>query len=424
MPEIMLGNGIRYTEIYDPKFRSCLLTIQFHIPRTQETASVHALLPDLLTASSAEYPSVIAMTTQLESLYAADFIANLTLCGDAAVMDFTASWLDDAFVMNDEPITMSVLRLVTGALLHPNVKQGAFCDPEFRICKQNLLDDIDCTQNDKRGYALQQAAALTFSGEAAAFPIHGTRTEAERITPELAFSVWQNLLRTAEIEIVAVTPAPKSEIAAHLTACFRDLPRQPYPIRFDVASPIRAQACMETEIMPVGQTKLVLTYKYGAVKRETLLMLCSILGWIADSLLFINLRERCGLCYYCMLSNEAFKHTLFIDIGIEAANLEIVKDAVAAQIRALQDADFTDDMMQKAVLYNTFQMATASDTISGLAAQRLLQLRRSDLRTPQEITEAMQAVTREELAEAAKQLVLDTVFVLRAEQEEVDADDI
>ncbi len=424
MPEIMIGNGIRYTEIYDPKFRSCLLTIQFHIPRNLEFASVHALLPDLLTASSAEYPSVSAMTMQLESLYAADFIGNLSLCGDAAVLDFTASWLDDAFVMQGEPITMSVLSLVTGALLYPNSKQGAFCEPEFRICKQNLLDDIDCAQNDKRGYAIRQAAALTFSGESAAIPVHGTRSEAERITPATAFSVWQNLLRTAEIEIVAVTPVPKPEIAAHLTACFRDLPRQPYRIQFEVPSPIRAQVRRETEIMPVGQTKLVLTYKYGAVKRETMMVLCSILGWIADSLLFTNLRERCGLCYYCMLSNEAFKHTLFIDIGIDAANLEIVKDAVAAQIHALQDGDFTDDMMQKAVLYNAFQTAETSDTISGLAAQRLLQMRRGDQRSLNEIADAMRKVTREEISEAAKQLALDTVFVLRAEQEEVGADDI
>ena len=93
MPETMIGNGIRYTEIHDPKFRSCLLTIQFHVPRNAQTAPVHALLPDLLTASSADYPSVNAMTLRLESLYAADFLAKVSLCGDGAVLDFTASMM-------------------------------------------------------------------------------------------------------------------------------------------------------------------------------------------------------------------------------------------------------------------------------------------------------------------------------------------
>lgn len=424
MPETMLGNGIRYTEIHDPKFRSCLLTLQFHIPRDRISAPVHALLPDILTASSAEFPSVNAMTLQLESLYAADFIAKLSLCGDAAVIDFTASWLDDAYTLNGEQITESVLQLVTGALLHPNAENGAFCDPVFRICKQNLLDDIDCEQNDKRSYALRQAAALTFSGEPAAIPAHGFRPEAEQITAAQAYAVWQNILRTAFIEIAAVTPAPKPQIAAHLQARFGSLNRQPVPVRFEAPSPIQPEIRTESEIMPVGQTKLVLTYKYENIRREVMLMLCSILGWIADSLLFTNLRERCGLCYYCLLSHAAFKHTLFIDIGIDAANTDAVRKAVAAQIHALQAGDFTDDMMQKAILRYAFQAAAASDTISDLAMQQLLRLRRGDPRSPQEITDAMRKVTRADIAEAAKQLQPDTVFVLRAEQEEAEADDI
>lgn len=423
MPERLIGNGIRYSEIHDPKFRSCLLTLQFYIPRDRMTAPVHALLPDLLTASSAAFPSVREMTLQLESLYAADFIAKTSLCGDAAVLEFTASWLDDAFALDGESVTAPMLELVTGALLHPNAENGAFCDPEFRICKQNLLDDIDCEQNDKRSYALRCAAELTFAGEPAAIPAHGTRPEAERITPEQAFAVWQGILRTAFIEIAAVTPNPRPEIETQLAAAFRTLERQPVPVIFDAPSPLHEPVCRETERMPLGQTKLVLTYKYNSIRREVLLMLCSILGWIADSLLFTNLRERCGLCYYCLLSNAAFKHTLFIDIGIDAANLEAVLSAADAQIRALQTGDFTDDMMQKAVLRYGFQAAAASDTISDLAMQRILSLRRGDLRSGQEIAAAMGKVTRAEIMDAAKQLRPDAVFVLRAEQEEAEPDD-
>ena len=99
-------------------------------------------------------------------------------------------------------------------------------------------------------------------------------------------------------------------------------------------------------------------------------------------------------------------------------------DGVSAQIKALQSGDFTDDMMQKAVLRYAFQAAAASDTISDLAMQSILMLRRGDPRSPQEITAAMQKVTRAEIAAAAKQLVPDVVYVLRAEQEEAEADDI
>ena len=81
-------------------------------------------------------------------------------------------------------------------------------------------------------------------------------------------------------------------------------------------------------------------------------------------------------------------------------------------------------MMQKAILRYAFQAAAASDTISDLAMQQLLRLRRGDPRSPQEIADAMRKVTRADIAEAATQLRPDTVFVLRAEQEEAEPDDI
>ena len=110
-------NGLRYTALCSPKFRSCLLTFYFYVHRTKETAPVHALLTDLLTASSAAYKDHAALSLRLESLYAADFSAKLSLCGDDAALVFTASWLDDRYALNGEAITGQVLGLILGCLL-------------------------------------------------------------------------------------------------------------------------------------------------------------------------------------------------------------------------------------------------------------------------------------------------------------------
>lgn len=421
-PEIFIGAGIRYTALCDPKFRSCLLSIQFYVHRDMVSAPVHALLPDLLTASSAEYPSIAAMTLRLESLYAADLLAKLSLCGDDAALDFTASWLDDRYALEGEALTDEVLALVIGALLHPNAENGAFCEPEFRICKQNLLDDIGCEQNDKRSYALRRAAELAYRGEPAAIPAHGTLAEAEALTPELAYRVWQEILRTAFVEIIAVTPTPKPQIADRLAAAFGSLPRQPLTFRFDVPSPPKSAPLTQEERMPVGQTKLVLAYKYASIPREVLLMLCSILGWNSDALLFDNLREKQSLCYYCCLQSAAAKHTLLIDSGIDARDLDAVQRAVTEQITALQTGAFSDDMMEKAVLRYACQAAAASDSADDTAAERLSRFRREDHRTPQQIIEALRNVTREQIMAAAKQLVPDSVFILRADREEAEPD--
>ena len=421
-PEKRIGSGIRYTEIRDEKFRSCLLSVQFCVHRDAASAAIHALLPDLLTASSAEYPSVAEMTLRLELLYAADFLGKLTLCGDDAVLDFTASWLDDRYALEGEALTDEMLSLVIGALLHPNAENGAFCDPEFRICKQNLLDDIDCEQNDKRGYTLRQAAGLAYQGTPAAIPPHGTRAAADKITPEAAFRLWQEILRTAAIEIAVVTPAPKPQIALRFAEAFRAVPRSPLHFCFDAPCIAKKTVSVQEERLPVGQTKLAAVYRYDSIPREVMLMLCSILGWNSDALLFVNLREKQSLCYYCCLQHSRSKHTIFIDCGIDAADLNAVRQEIDAQLKAMQNGDFTDEMMEKSVLRYACRAAADSDSAYDTAAEMLGRLRSGDLRTPQQMTEALRHVTRAQIAEAAKMLQPDSVFILRAEREEAEDD--
>lgn len=419
---IFIGDGIRYTALCDPKFRSSLLSVQFYVHRNRESAPVHALLPDLLTASSAEYPSLSAMTLRLQSLYAAEFLAKLSLCGDDAALDFTASWLEDAYALEGEAVTEDVLSLMIGALLHPNAANGAFCEPEFRICKQNLLDDIGCEQNDKRSYVLRRAAELAYCGEPAAIPAHGTRAEAEAVTPQLALRTWQEILRTAFIEIIAVTPTPKPSIAARLAAAFAPIRRQPLSFSLTAPSPIKPAPARREERMAVGQTKLVLAYKYVNIPPDVLYLLCCILGWNSDALLFVNLRERQSLCYYCCLQCAADKHTLMIDSGIDADNLAAVQDAVAAQITALQTGVFSEEMLENGVLRYACQAAAASDSAYDMAAEQLRRYRRADTRTPQQVIAAMRQITRAQIAEAAAQLRQDAVFILRADREEAEAD--
>ncbi len=191
---------------------------------------------------------------------------------------------------------------------------------------------------------------------------------------------------------------------------------------FPAPSPLKTHPQTVTEGMPVGQTKLVLMYKYDAISYEILLMLCSLLGWISDSLLYTHLREEQSLCYYCLLQASVFKQTLFIDSGIDSADLDAVCRTAAEQIDALCSGTFTDDMMEKAVLRYADQAAAASDSAGDAAQQILSSLRHNDPRTPQEITEALRQITRQQIMDAAAKLRLDSVYVLCAEREEAEPD--
>ena len=415
MPEQMIGNGIRYTEICDPKFRSCMLLLRFYMPRDAQTAPVHALLTDQLTASSAAYPGLSALSRRLDALYAADFSGRLMLCGDAAALSFSASWLDDRFALEQEDLTGEMLELVTGCLLKPNLTDGGFSEPEFSLCRQNLLDDIDCERNDKRLYAMQRAAALSFEGEPAALPPFGERQYAEAITPQQAYAVWTQILRTAPIDVVCILPSAKP-VRAALEAAFSQIPRSPVPAPLQAVSPLREVPQRCEERISMNQSKLVMTYKFRGIAPDVLRMLNSILGGINNSLLFLNVREARSLCYYCLSSYSLLKGILSIDCGVQSTDLPAAEAAVSEQIALLRRGEFPESMLREAVLDYQGRAAVRENTNSGTAGRIADGQMLGDTRSPDEIAAAFSQITRAQIAEAARQLVPDTVYILRAEE--------
>lgn len=68
--------------------------------------------------------------------------------------------------------------------------------------KQNLLDTIQAEINDKRTYAWIRCRDVMCQGEGCAIKKYGYKEDAEKITPESAAAAYEELIRTARIEIM------------------------------------------------------------------------------------------------------------------------------------------------------------------------------------------------------------------------------
>lgn len=412
-----IAGGVRCTDILDSRFRGCLLTLHFALPREEKTAPVHALLTDLLTGSSADYPAPGALNEKLDSLYAADFPGSLTLCGDAADLYFSASWLDDAYALNGEPLTDEVLSLVTGCLFRPHLKDGAFDAERFRICRQNLLDDIDAAVNDKRAYALRRAAETAFAGEPAAIPPQGTRPFAESVTAADCAALWQEILRTAPVDLIAVLPQEKPLLMQRLTEAFSGIRREPRPVSFSAPSPPRVQTEYRTEEMDMIQSRIVMTYLYDRADRMAMTLLCRMLSGTGSSLLFANVREKEGLCYDCSASFSAAKHALVIECGVRPGMEQAAEAAIDAQIAAVRQGAFPAELPEECRLAEAFSAAAAQDSSGGIARAAAACHRAGLAYDPAEWLRQLNSVTPAQIAEAAGKLRLASVFRLCGREE-------
>ncbi len=417
---VSLGQGISYTELYDPKFKTCSLYFRFYVKRDAATCAENALMIDLLTNCSADYPTLAALTLQKQSLYGASLHSSRGCVGDVQELTVSAHWIDDRFALDGASVTDAMLQLTLGCLLRPNAENNAFDAAAFRFCKQNLLDTIDCEINQKRSYAMHRAAEAAFAGEPAACPPYGTRESAEAVTAESAYAAWQRMLETAPLEIVAVLPGEKPGLLPALREALKDLSRAPLPVVFESLSPVKPEVKQVEEPMPVTQCKLVMVMKTQDADHDAMRMVNLLLGGTTGSLLFVNVREKRSLCYYCASRYVRSKHALTVDCGVRTENLEETKAAITEQIETLCSGGFTDEQMNECAMYYEHSLASASDSQSGLAAWVFAQKQTDAPRTMEESAADLRAVTREQVIAAAKKMQLDTVYTLLATKSDED----
>ena len=110
-----------------------------------------------------------------------------------------------------------------GELLSPEPRRG-FLPDYVRQEQNNLIDRIRAQVNDKRRYASARLCQLMCREEAFGVDKLGDEAHAAAITPEGLWARYQQLLRTAEIEVYYCGSAQPERGAQALTAALSGLP--------------------------------------------------------------------------------------------------------------------------------------------------------------------------------------------------------
>lgn len=152
-------------------------------------------------------------------------------------------------------------------------------------------------------------------------------------------------------------------------------------------------------------------------------LMTALFGGTPFSKLFLNVRERLSLCYYCAARLDRIKGIVLVDCGVETENIEKARKEILAQLTSLQNGEFTDEELENTKLSLINSMKTVGDSPSYVEVWYLSQICYSTQNTPQDEIDLENKVTRDEVIAAAKQVKLDTVYVLTGKQEEGKGDE-
>lgn len=409
---IEIGDRIGLTTVIDEKFKSSLLTVRFIIPLDKSRASDNVIGFSILSDANSEHKTIAEMSEALSELYGSSISSFSRKRGDLQIVGMTASWLAGRYALYGEDIQGGMLKIFSDCLFSPNAADGAFDSELFTIEQKELLDRIESELNSKRSYVIARAAAEAFKGEPAENYSYGTKETALASTAASAYEAYRHILETAQIEATFVSAEPDPNVEAMLRKGFAAIERRPVPVSFISRSPLKPEPVTVSEEFDVRQCKMVMILKTPCEDIFALRMLSAILGETATSKLFMNVREKLGLCYYCSSQMSLTKGALFIDSGVERENIEKARAEILAQIEEMCKGNITDEEIESVILYTDNGLCQIGDTAYSYSSWYFERLCEGKIIAPQDIIEDYRAVTRERIVEAAKTLKPDTVYLM------------
>ena len=411
-----IADGIGFNYLETEKFKTGFLSVSFIAPLSAETAAKNALIPSVLLRGSVKYPNMAEINKKLDYLYASSLSARNTKRGERQVFGICASMIDSAYTINGEDLLAQVTDFVGEILLNPITVDGAF-DPAYTESeKNNLIDAINAKINNKTQYARMRCAAEMCKNERYGLDENGTAKEVSACTAAGVYEQYRYALCHYPIEIFYVGKCDPDDLCDRLGSVFGALDRDPVDV--PETEIVREAKTLNriSEDMPVNQGKLAIGFRTGIAMNDpeypALIMANEIFGGGVTSKLFMNVREKMSLCYYCSSSPESAKGLLFVQSGIETENREIAEKAIFEQLDAVRRGEFTDEELLCARLGIINAYKELSDSAKGLEGWYLGRLLEGCASVPDEVTEAVERVTKEEIVAAANKLTADTVYFL------------
>lgn len=414
-----IADGVRLCAQSTDKFKTCRINISMAMP-LDTNASARAILPFILQRRCAKYPDFITLNRVLDELYGASVSAGVLKRGEAQILSFNLTAIDDRFALDGDTVALECVQLLCDMIFDPLTDGDSFPADIVEQEKRLLIEAIENEMNDKRRYALMRCEEIMFDEEAYGINRLGTVADVKDLTPDDIYYAWKEELREAVIQITMVGSMDVEPVANMLKERFNSIKRQPTQIttKFISAIPKPDYVCEE---MPIKQGKLVMGFRTGMRNEDDnpvpMRIAVDIFGGGTYSKLFSVVREKMSLCYYCSAAFFSSKGIVMVQSGIEDVNEEKAKSEIVNQLSLVADGQFTDDDFSSSIKSITDSIISNNDTPESICAWYATQLLRDTFKTPEAYVEEIKNVDKQQVISAAKTIKLDTVFMLKSNGE-------
>ena len=418
----VISDGINYICVPATRFKTNESSVSFALPMDEKTASRNALLIRLLSSCSKDYPDMMTRNKKLAMLYGASLRSSAVKQGDTQVLSLMFSALDDRFSIDGEKISLEGLKLLFSLAFNPRLDEnGDFYDDDIEREKRILIQKLESENNDKRSYALKRLEEEMFRGEAFSCNVWGEKERVKNITKAELKEAYGDFLEKAKIQLVTVGDADEEKSLELFKTSLPEVKRNYEKIKKAKFIPSAKESKTVEERQEIKQGKLVLGFRVnardGSDKTDAVRVFTDIFGGGPYSKLFMNVREKLSLCYYCSARYYRRNNCIIIQCGCEEENMDKAVNEILRQNENIQNGDFESEYNSSIIALCDSVKSVYDDSLV-LLSWYMSQICDDEILSPSRVIEDYKNVTFDEVKNASSLLSLDTVFKLMSQKEE------
>lgn len=420
-----LPNGIRLIFMPIQKFKTISMGLFLHQELAPEVAASNALLPAVLEQGSRLYPDYLTLQRELENLYGAELDTDIIKSGERHILAFTLEMAHNRYLGENDRLLRKGMSVLGSVVSDPLVVDGSFREDYVAQEKTQLIKDIKALLNDKAAYALERCLALMCAEERFGINKLGRIDDYRAISADRLYSYYQDLFLHNPIDFYVIGDLEEEEVvnaAGDLFNFTRNVEGKTLP-KTEIMQQV-SEVKFSEEAMTVNQAKLVLGFRtYTGYQDElycSLLVYNGVLGGFPHSKLFMKVREEAGLAYYINTRLERHKGLMVMTAGINYADHQKVREIIDRQLEDMASGKISDAELDNTRRGLINQLRSQQDSPNQLIAVHLDGSVGGKTYTIEEISVGIDAVGREEVMAVAERVKLDTVYLLRPREGEME----
>ena len=413
-----IAKGVKLLCVNSNKFKTNCIKVDFYLPINEQFPALN-VLASLMGHTSKRYNTVKAFNSKVEGMYDACFDASIATIGEKVRMRFSMEVLDDKFTLDGNLISEEAVDFLVDILTNPNCDENGF-DEEFTAREIRFtLENIEALKNDKRAYSVARLRQLMCEDEPYGIDHEKLAENVKKLDSKALLIAYKKMLTDSTVVITACGSI-NGEMLANKFKDFVNNIENRSPAKLETIFVKKADEVRYfTEEMEVNQAKLVMGLRAGMNNANDnyfpLRVMTDIFGGGPYSRLFLNVREKMSLCYYCGARLVREKGIIIIQSGIEEENYEKAVNEIFNQLEVMKKGEFTEEDFNSSIISLCDAFKGVEDSPVGICNFYSSQDFDDEIVSGPEFAEKISQVTREQVIEAAKKVSIDSVYLLKGE---------